>query len=95
MNDPERAAGKNHLSCDEMEHLLAKAACRGAQQVLKEISLDNGRKAARDIRELRDLLAAWRAAKRTALQTAVRLLTTLLLLAMLIGLAIKIKFWGE
>ena len=50
----------------EIDALIARAAEAGANAVLVKIGLNNGDKAARDIRELRDLLAAWRSAKRTA-----------------------------
>ena len=82
------------LSPDEMACLAEQAAERGARKVLAELGLDNGHRAACDIRELRDLLHAWRAVKRTALQTVVRLLTALFLLALIAGLAIKLRFWG-
>ncbi len=78
---------------DELDALIERAAEAGARKVLAEIGLDNG-DASRDIRDIRDLLAAWRAAKRTALQTVVRILTTALLLALIAGLAIKLKLLG-
>ena len=55
--------------------------------------LENG-SAARDIRELRGLLDAWRDARRTAWQTFVKLLTTGFLAALLVGAAIKFKLVG-
>jgi hypothetical protein len=57
------------------------------------MGLENGH-AARDIRELRDLLAAWRDARRTAWQTFVKVLTTGLLAALIVGAAIKLKLLG-
>ena len=81
-------------SDSEIDALIERAAEAGATAVLVKIGLNNGDKAARDIRELRDLLAAWRAAKRTAWQTAVRMMTIGFILALLAGLAIKLKLFG-
>ena len=78
----------------ELNVLIEHAAEAGARRVLAEIGLDNGN-ASRDIRDIRDLLAAWRAAKRTALQTVVRMITTAVLLALIAGLAIKLKLFGS
>ncbi len=79
----------------ELDRLVDRAAERGARRVLTEIGLDNGDTAARDIRELRDLIHAWRAARRTVWQTAVRILTTALILALIAGVALKLKLFGE
>jgi len=78
---------------EELDGLIERAAEAGARRVLTEIGLDNGN-ATRDIRDIRDLLAAWRTAKRTALQTVVRMVTTAVLLALIAGLAIKLKLLG-
>ena len=78
----------------ELEELLPAAASRGARKALSEIGLDNGHKAARDIRDLHSLLGAVRMAKRTAWQTVVRLITTGLILALIAGVAIKLKLFG-
>ncbi|KAA2283263.1 hypothetical protein F0415_12460, partial [Arenimonas fontis] len=42
---------------------------------LAHLGLENGH-AARDLRELRDLLEAWRDARRTAWQTTIKVVTT-------------------
>ncbi|MDT4857345.1 hypothetical protein FQZ97_917680 [compost metagenome] len=81
------------LSTEELERLLQQAAERGALHALSNLGLENGH-AARDIRELRDLLDAWRDARRTAWRTVVRVLTTGILVALLIGAAIKLKLMG-
>lgn len=78
----------------EFEHLLELAAERGAERVLTHLGLENGH-AARDVRELRDLLDAWRDARRTARQTVIKVLTTGLLAALLVGAAIKLKLLGD
>ncbi|MCJ9707529.1 DUF6127 family protein [Bordetella hinzii] len=81
------------LRKEDFDELLAHAAERGAERCLAHLGLENG-SAARDIRELRDLLDAWRDARRTAWQTFVKVLTTGLLAALLVGAAIKFKLMG-
>lgn len=96
MTDPHNAAPADDmvlLRKEDFDELLAHAAERGAERVLSHLGLENGH-AARDIRELRDLLDAWREARHTAWQTFVKVLTTGILTALLIGAAIKLKFLG-
>jgi hypothetical protein len=81
------------LRREDFEELLERAAARGAERVLSHLGLENGH-AARDIRELRDLLEAWRDARRTAWRTFVKVVTTGLLAALLVGAAIKLKLVG-
>lgn len=81
------------LRKEDFDELLAHAAERGAERVLSHLGLENGH-AARDIRELRDLLEAWREARHTAWQTFVKVLTTGILAALLVGAAIKLKLMG-
>ena len=78
---------------EDFDDLLAHAAERGAERVLAHLGLENGH-AARDIRELRDLLEAWRDARRTAWQTTIKVITIGLLAALLVGAAIKLKLMG-
>lgn len=78
---------------DDLDDLLTRAAERGAERCLAHLGLENGH-AARDIRELRDLLEAWRDARRTAWQTTVKVITTGILAALLVGAAIKLKLMG-
>lgn len=81
------------LRREDFNELLDRAAERGAERVLAHLGLENGH-AARDIRELRDLLEAWRDARHTAWQTFVKVLTTGLLAALVLGAAIKFKWLG-
>lgn len=81
------------LTKDELNTLLDQAAERGAERCLAHLGLENGH-AARDIRELRDLLDAWRDARKTAWQTTIKVITTGLLASALVGIAIKLKFLG-
>lgn len=82
------------LRKEDFGDLLDRAAERGAERVLAHLGLENGH-AARDIRELRDLLEAWRDARRTAWQTTVKLITTGIFAALLVGAAIKLKVFGR
>jgi len=81
------------LRREDFDELLDRADERGAERVLAHLGLENGH-AAHDIRELRDLLEAWRDARRTAWQTAVKVITTGILAALLVGAAIKLKLMG-
>ncbi|WP_454258623.1 DUF6127 family protein [Pseudoxanthomonas mexicana] len=81
------------LRKEDFDELLDRAAERGAERVLAHLGLENGH-AAKDIRELRDLLEAWRDARRTAWQTAIKVITTGLLAALVLGAAIKFELMG-
>ena len=81
------------LRKEDFDDLLDRAAERGAERCLANLGLENGH-AAKDIHELRDLLEAWRDARRTAWQTTVKVVTTGILAALLIGAAIKLKLMG-
>ena len=81
------------LRKEDFDDLLDRAAERGAERCLAHLGLENG-SAAKDIRELRDLLEAWRDARRTAWQTTIKVVTTGILAALLVGAAIKLKLMG-
>jgi hypothetical protein len=81
------------LRTEDLDDLLTRAAERGAERALSNLGLENGH-AATDIRELRDLLEAWRDARRTAWQTTIRVVTTGILAALFFGAAIKLKWIG-
>ncbi|HBP4929103.1 TPA: hypothetical protein L5626_002544 [Pseudomonas aeruginosa] len=96
MTDPHQSISVDDmvlLRKEDFDELLAHAAERGAERVLSHLGLENGH-AARDIRELRDLLEAWRDARRTAWQTTIKVITTGILAALLVGAAIKLKLLG-
>jgi Family of unknown function (DUF6127) len=82
-----------NLRPEDLDDLLTRAAERGAERCLAHLGLENGH-AARDIRELRDLLEAWREARHTAWQTIIKVATTGLLAVILVGAAIKLKLMG-
>lgn len=77
----------------DFDDLLNSAAERGAERVLSRLGLENGH-AARDIGELRELLEAWRDARRTAWRTTIKVVTTAILAMLLVGAAIKLKLMG-
>ena len=93
MNPPKINNDLVAMAKDDIEELLDRAAERGAERVLAHLGLENGH-ASRDIRELRDLLDAWREARHTAWQTLVKVITTGLLAALIVGVAIKLKLLG-
>ena len=78
---------------EDFEELLNGAAERGAERALARLGLENGH-AARDIGELRELLEAWRDARRTAWRTTIKVVTTAILAMLLVGAAIKLKLMG-
>ena len=68
----------------EIEALIERAAERGARKALAQVGLQD-EDAGRDVQELRGLLEAWRATRRTILQTVTRLVTTAILTALAAG----------
>lgn len=73
--------------------IVEEAGELGAARALKRLGLaDAG--AAKDVTELRELLAAWRDAKRSAVKAVVGWAVRLVLALVLVGLAVKTGFWG-
>jgi len=96
MTDPEKAVLVENMLLmrkEDFDEMLNNAAERGAERCLAYLGLENG-SAAKDIRDLRDLLEAWRDARRTAWRTAIRVITTGVLAVLLVGTAIKLKIMG-
>ena len=96
MSDQDRTQSQNnvlHIPQEEFDDLLERAAERDAERSLAHLGLENGH-AARDIRALRDLLDAWRDARRTAWQSVVKIITTGFLAALLAGITVKLKIMG-
>lgn len=77
-----------HLSDEELERLLDAAAHRGACQALSQLGLTP--EAKEDLKEMRDLVLAWRATRREVGRTAVRIITTATI--MFIAAAIWMNF---
>lgn len=65
----------------------------GAARALKRLGLDDPG-AAKDMAELRELLGAWRDAKRSALRAAIGWVARLGLALVLVGLAVRLGFDG-
>lgn len=65
----------------------------GARRALARLGLEDDR-AAKDMGELRELLGAWRDAKRSALKAAMEWAGRMLMAALLVGLAVKLGFPG-
>ena len=70
--------------------LVEDGAQAGASRALGALGLDDPR-ARRDMDELRELLSAWRDAKRSARQAVVSWVVRVALAALLIGLAVKLR----
>lgn len=65
----------------------------GARRALARLGLEDAG-AGKDMAELRELLAAWRDAKRSAVKEVVAWGVRLGLALVLVGLAVKLGFWG-
>lgn len=86
VREAERQGGKRKT----LAQLVEAASEQGALRALSRVGLhDKG--AGDDIRELRDLLEAWRQTRHTAWHTFVRWMTTIFILAILAGLALRFK----
>lgn len=73
--------------------LIEEASEMGAARTLDRLGL-NDRAAEQDVRELRELLSAWRDAKTAAKNAIVGWLTRAALALMLIGMAVKLGLFG-
>jgi len=62
------------LTVEELEDMLDRAAKRGAKAALAELGLHDDT-ASKDLNDVRDLLSAWRATRKTMWHTAVKLVT--------------------
>lgn len=74
MTSPEPLA----ITKEELTAMIKKAADEGATKALSRIGLSD-ETAGHDIREIRDLLTAWRSTKRSIWQTVVVICTTAIL----------------
>ncbi len=71
----------------EIRRLIDQAAEKGAECALRRVGLSD-QDAGRDVRELRELLVAWRDVRKTARRTIVSLLIKGLLLLIVAGVAV-------
>lgn len=81
--------GITSLTDDQLERMLDRAAKRGAAEALRAVGLQDD-DAGSDIREVRDLLSAWRATKRAVWTQVIKMFVTLLVVATAGGLAAMI-----
>jgi hypothetical protein len=70
--------------------MVEESSQSGARRALASLGLDDER-ARRDMDELRELLGAWRDAKRTAWRAVVTWLVRIALAMLLIGIAVKLR----
>ncbi len=74
--------------------LVEESSQAGARRALGALGLDDA-KARRDMDELRELLSAWRDARRSVGRAVLSWLVRLALVATLVGLAVRFKLTGE
>ena len=84
-----QAEGRS-LDTITMRALVEEASQAGARRALGALGLDD-EKARRDMDELRELLSAWRDAKKTAWRAVVAWITRIALAAVLVGLAVRFR----
>jgi hypothetical protein len=77
----------------ELQGLLEQASETGARRALAGLGLDDT-SAAKDMGELRELLSAWRDAKRSARKAAIGWVVRMVLALLLIGIAFKLGLPG-
>ena len=77
------------LTDEELERLLDAAAHRGACQALSQLGLTP--EAKEDLKEMRDLVSAWRATRQEIGRTAIRILTTAVIMFMAAAIWMNFK----
>ncbi len=78
---------------NELQGLLEQASETGARRALARLGLDDA-SAAKDMTELRELLSAWRDAKRSARKAAIGWIVRMILALLLIGIAVRLGLPG-
>ena len=73
-----------------MRALVEESSQAGARRALASLGLDDQR-ARRDMDEVRELLSAWRDAKRTAWRAVVGWLVRIALAVLLVGIAVRLR----
>jgi hypothetical protein len=81
------------MTDENLQQMMDRASETGAQRVLARLGLDDPN-AAKDMTELRELLSAWRDAKRSARKAAIGWVVRMGLAFLLIGLAVKLGLPG-
>ena len=83
-----QAEGRS-LDLVTMRALIEESSQAGARRALASLGLDDAR-ARRDMDELRELLSAWRDAKRSAWRAVVTWVVRVVLALLLVGLAVRL-----
>ena len=81
------------ITNDKLAELLEQASQTGAQRALAHLGLAD-ESAAKDMADLRELLSAWRDAKRSARKAVIEWLVRGALAVLVIGLAVKLGLGG-
>jgi hypothetical protein len=74
--------------------LIEEASASGAEKALGALGLKD-EKARRDMDELRELLQAWRDAKKSAWSAVIAWGVRILLAALVLGMSVKLGFWEK
>jgi hypothetical protein len=80
------------VSVATLRGVIEEATEVGARRAMASLGLDDER-AGKDVQELRDLLGAWRDAKRSALKAVADWLVRLLLALVVVGIAVRTGLW--
>ena len=88
--------GNVTLTPEELEALLDRAAQKGARAALEELGLHDD-SAAKDIEDIRELLASWRETRKAVWSTVVKIATTgiLMFIAGAVWLSVKSNISGQ
>lgn len=81
------------ITNDKLGELLAQASESGAQRALAHLGLSD-ESAAKDMADLRELLSAWRDAKKSARKAVIEWLVRGCLAALVIGLVLELGLTG-
>jgi len=88
--------GNVTLTPEELEALIDRSAKKGARAALEELGLHDD-SAAKDIEDIRELLASWRETRKAVWSTVVKIATTgiLLFIAGAVWLSVKSNISGQ
>jgi hypothetical protein len=88
--------GNVTLTPEELEALLDRSAKKGARAALEELGLHDD-SAAKDIEDIRELLASWRETRKAVWSTVVKIATTgiLLFIAGAVWVSVKSNISGQ
>jgi len=88
--------GNVTLTPEELEALLDRSAKKGARAALEELGLQDD-SAAKDIEDIRELLASWRETRKAVWSTVVKIATTgiLLFIAGAVWVSVKSNISGQ